>query len=255
MSPQAASVRCGLAVALGAVAMGCDLPPSRGAVGTIHAEVVAPADGRLERDGVIELALDALIEPRTLVGADAALVSGERELGVALRFEPVARILVADPAARLLDPDVDYVLRVEGPQGFDGALLEPVAFPLRVTRDLAVPPSAPSYAEVQVVLARCAPCHQPGRAELGLDVTDLEGTAIGVPADEVAQAGAGAGLGGALRIEPFHPERSYLLYKMMGEGPIVGAPMGASDAPDVPLDEASLRVVSRWIAGGARLEP
>jgi hypothetical protein len=212
----------------------CDLPPPPAAREPLQGRVVSPTDGRLERDGVVQISVSALIEPRSMLGADASLRSGERELGVGLAFDPVTRLLVADPTARLLDPDIDYRLHLEGPRGFDGA------------------PLAPTEDDVLAVLEGCRGCHEGPTAALGLDVTDLRRTAIGVPAAEVAGASFGRGLGGLQRIEAGHPERSYLVYKMLGEGPIVGATMGAEGSPDVPLPRASIAIVSRWIAAGAR---
>lgn len=233
----------------------CDLPPTPTAGEAPTVVAISPSEGSLARDGHVEIVLDRLIEPASLIGADASLRSGERELGVGLAFDPVSRVLVADPTARLLDPDLDYTLRVSGPRAFDGTPLAPVEHRLRVTRDLEPPPAVPSYDEVLAVLDGCRSCHEGPTAALGLDVRDLAGTAIGVPASEVSGAAFGRGLGGIQRIEPGHPERSYLVYKMLGEGPIVGAPMGDAASPDTPLARASIALLSRWIAAGARVPP
>lgn len=210
--------------------------------------MVAPLDGRLARDGDVVIAVGGLLAPSSLRGADAFLASGDLELGVVLRFEPVERRLTVTPTARLLDPDLDYTLHVRGLRGFEGELLSPIALPLRVTRARAPVEPAPSFREVESVLAGCRGCHEGATSVLGLDVSDLAHTAVGVAAVEVARGGP---LAGMRRIEPFHPERSYLVYKMLGEGPIVGAPMGSASAPDVPLPRAQIAIVSRWIAAGA----
>ena len=215
-----------------------------------RAVVVAPEDGLLARDGAVEIAVDGLLEPSSLIGADASLRSGDRELGVGLAFDPVTRVLTADPAPRLLDPDVDYVLHVSGLRSFEG-WVEPLEHPLRVVRRLEPARAVPRHEEALAALAGCRGCHEGPTAALGLDVTDLRGTAIGVPAVEVRGATFGRGLGGLERIEPGHPERSYLVYKMLGEGPIVGATMGDEAMPGEPLPRASISVVSRWIAAGA----
>lgn len=213
---------------------------------------MAPRGGELERDGNIELTLDALVSPSSLLTSSALLASGDRELGAYLRFDPVTRVLSVDPAPRLLDPEIDYRLVVEGPRGFDGAELEPISIPYRVVRRLAEPdPAPPTLDEVERVLAPCVPCHAGPEAALGLDVTDLPATAVGVPAAQMAGAAFDRGLGGTARIEPGHPERSYLVYKMLGEGPIRGATMGGAEEPDVPLPPGVTAVVSRWIAAGA----
>lgn len=231
--------------------IGCDLPPSPqvSSEQTIAGRVLAPTDGRLARDGSVSIAVDALIDPSSLFGADTTIRSGERELGVYLHFDPATRILLAHPAPSLLDPDLDYALRVAGPRTFDGRTLEPIELPLRVVRESAPVQPAPSHADVLEVLDGCRGCHEGATAAAGLDVTDLRGTAIGVRASELAPSSLGRE--GSLLIEPFHPERSDLVYKMLGEGPIVGAPMGTSDAPDVPLPRASIAIVTAWIAAGA----
>lgn len=207
----------------------------------------------LERDGVVLLRLDAAIDPHSLLTSEAAIRSGGRELGASLRYDPVGRALWVDPTPARLDPDLDYHFRVDGPTSFEGRRLAPSTFTLRVVDALAPPPPPPiAFDEVERVLAGCVPCHGPEQAVLGLDVTDLVGTAIGVPAREVRAATFGPSLAGVQRIEPYHPERSYLLYKMLGEGPIVGDVMGSAVAPGVPLEVADLSIVSRWIAEGAR---
>lgn len=253
-SPGSSTAGWALATGLWAA---CDLPPEPGDVpGEIRVLSVTPRGGELTRDGVVRLELDALVAPSSLQTSSALLASGDRELGARLAFDPVGRVLTLDPAARLLDPDIDYWLVVEGPRGFDGAELEPVSIPFRVLRATAGPaPVPPTLEEVQGALAPCAPCHAGPTAALGLDVTALERTAIGVSAVQTAGASLGRGLGGTLRIEPGHPERSYLLYKMLGEGPIVGAPMGAAESPDVPLPRETIALVSRWIAAGAPGDP
>jgi len=236
---------------------GCDLPPAAvGEAGEIRVRSVAPRGGELGRDGSVELTLDALVSPSSLLTSSALLASGDRELGASLRFDPVTRVLTVDPAPRLLDPDIDYRLVVEGPRGFDGAVLEPISIPYRVLRRLTDPePAPPTLDDVERALAPCVPCHAGPEAALGLDVTDLGLTAVGVPATQMAGAAFDRGLGGTARIEPGHPERSYLVYKMLGEGPIRGAPMGGSDAPDVPLPRETIALVSRWIAAGASAAP
>ncbi len=230
----------------------CDLPPDRVvSEETVASTLLFPTDGRLARDGAFTIEVGGLLEPTSLFGVDATLTSGERELGVALRFDPVTRILVADPDAALLDPDLDYVLRVSGPVDFEGRPLEPIEERVRVVREQAPPePEAPGFDEVSRVLEGCRSCHAGPTAALGLDVDDLVGTAIGVRSAEVAPSNFGRD-GTAMLIDPGHPERSYLVYKMLGEGPIAGAPMGAEGSPDVPLSRDAIGIVSRWIAAGA----
>jgi hypothetical protein len=215
---------------------------------------VEPSDV-LPRDGDVRLTVDAAIDPFSLLTSDVAIRSGDRELGGGLRYDPVWRELWIDPAPARLDPEIDYLFRVDGPTSFEGRRLGPSTFWLRVVDELAPPPPPPvPFEEVERALAGCVACHGPERAVLGLDVTDLAGSAIGVPAEQVRASTFGPALTGLRRIEPGHPERSYLLYKMLGEGPIVGAPMGDGSAPDHPIDRLVIARVSTWIAEGAHID-
>ncbi len=233
---------------------GCDLPPPARSRAPIRVVSFRP-EAAIPRDGTVVLVLDGLLDPSSLPASSASLASGSRELGAGLSFDPVRRELTVDPLPRLLDPDIDYVLEVDGPVGFDGGRLDPVSLPIRVTRDLAPPPEpAPSFAEVSEVLSGCRDCHSGATAALGFDVDDLEHTAIGVPALQTQGAAFARGLGGTMRIEPGRPERSYLVYKLLGEGPILGAPMGDAASPDVPLPREAIAIVARWIAAGAHVE-
>jgi hypothetical protein len=227
--------------------LACDLPPASAPVeGTVTASVVDPSDGILPRDGSVAIAVGGLLDPVSLYGADALIRSGDRELGVVLRFDPATRILIADPTPALLDPDLDYTLHVAGPRDFEGRPMETIDARFRVVRDRSSPEREADFDAVTRVLAGCRGCHEGPTAAMGLDVTDLRRTAIGVRSSEIAPSQP------SLRIiEPGHPERSYLVYKMLGEGPIVGAPMGAIEAPDEPLPRAAIATITRWIARGA----
>ena len=229
------------------VAVSCDLPPpSRAIEGSVAARVVDPSDGILPRNGSVAIAVSGLLDPASLYGADALIRSGDRELGVVLRFDPATRVLIADPAPALLDPELDYTLHVGGPRDFEGRPMETVEARFRVVRDLATHERDADFEAVTRVFEGCRSCHEGPAAALGLDVTDLRRTAIGVRPSEIAASQS------SLRIiEPGHPERSYLVYKMLGEGPIVGAPMGAIEAPDEPLPRAAIATITRWIARGA----
>lgn len=234
---------------------GCDIPPATAlSPPPITTLRWYPSDV-LPRDGTVLVEIDAALDPYSLLGSDVAVRSGDRQLGASLRYDPVWRTLYIDPVPELLDPDVDYVFFVDGPTSFDGRRLGPSTFRLRVTEALATPgPDPVRFEEVRRALSGCEPCHGPERAVLGLDVTDLRGTAVGVPAEEVRSAAFGPALVGTQRIEPHHPERSYLLYKMLGEGPIVGDVMGAADTPGVSLSRTDVGVISRWIAEGAHVD-
>jgi hypothetical protein len=188
---------------------------------------------------------------------------------LATRFDPVARILHAEPfTGRPLEPNVVYRLQVAGVEDLDGrAMAEPVEIQFEtgaVEGPLPEPPEPVSWATVSPILtAHCtgAGCHGPSRAALGLDLSNgpaVRETALGVPSTQVASGSPGAeGVAGArglvglpivdAQVDRGRPETSYLVYKVLGDPHILGDPM----PPDAPLSGASIRRLTGWIAGGA----
>lgn len=242
-----------LAAALGA----CDVPSGAPTSAEPIVVLTAAPSGEVARDVSFELELSGLVTPDSTSLGAAFVWSGGLPTATRLAFDPVRRVLTIDPRS-LLDPELDYRLTLEGIEGLDGGAGVPFAMPFRTTRALVGgSASGPSVDEVLAVLDGCTACHGGDEPVLGLDLGSREGlarTALGVPSTEAERFGVGPGLAGLARVEVGHPERSYLVYKMLGEGPIVGLPMGDASTPDEPLPRERIELVSRWIASGAPLE-
>lgn len=92
---------------------------------------------------------------------------------------------------------------------------------------------------------------------MGMDLGSPEGlraTVLDEPAREVATSGVPranvSGLVGLSRIQRFRPERSYLLYKLVGDPHVLGAPMPFGGPP---LDPEDVATIVAWIRAGAPL--
>jgi hypothetical protein len=95
--------------------------------------------------------------------------------------------------------------------------------------------------------ARCASCHNDsGVADLDLSSADsVAATALGVPS---------TGWPDWKRITASRPGESYLIYKIIGDERISGAPMPRSwddDDPAPPLHAEDQEAIVDWIASGA----
>lgn len=219
-----------------------------------------PADGAagVSRSPVLRVAFDRPLSPRALDGESVALRSGDRTSAVRVWLDPASRTLEARPE-RALDPEIDYRFEVAGLPDVDGFRGEPVVVHFSTgLADVAAPEPSATWADVEAVLSRCAPCHSGASAPQGLDLSSsaaIRETALGVPAREVRTSGApgtsAPGLVGLARIEPGHAERSYLVWKILGDPHIVGARMPYGEEP---LDPSEVDVVVRWIRSGAPTE-
>jgi hypothetical protein len=180
-----------------------------------------------------------------------------------LRYDPAASevVLQLDPSD--VQPGLEYVMSVlPSITSWDGIpLAEGRSFRVRFTDAPAgPPPEAPSFSrDVLPRLRRScglAGCHAASGAALGLDLSSGEGvrrTAIGVIASAWPAVAGDVDRGniqwsGLHRIAPGAPGESYLLYKVLGVGPVRGARMPRGAAPWTQYDA---RVVSDWIAAGA----
>jgi hypothetical protein len=94
---------------------------------------------------------------------------------------------------------------------------------------------------------RCAipGCHDSSGqdADLTLDADHAYAQLVGVPPSNGAASAAGL-----LRVEPGHPENSFLLIKLNGPSKDEGVRMPATGAPLTP---AQIQLIHDWIAGGA----
>ena len=94
--------------------------------------------------------------------------------------------------------------------------------------------------EVFSVSCALAGCHAGGAPQAGLDLSPTAAYAATVRAPATQRAEMA-------RIEPFDPDRSYLLLKLRGDPSIIGSRMPLSGAgPD-----AQVQVVVDWVRRGA----
>lgn len=177
-------------------------------------------------------------------------------------------LFIAD--TRALRPSLQYNLALTaGLRAWDGAALEnPLTLRFAPGAMVATPPRViPSLARAVAPLlaARCATagCHGGAEPVMGLDLSSPDAivrTALRVPARERPAPSASAVApgdprwGAMARIDPGNaagqglPEYSYLVYKVLGDGPVIGARM-PPEGPALSDEETSL--IADWIAGGA----
>ena len=94
---------------------------------------------------------------------------------------------------------------------------------------------------------------------MGLDLSSAEGmsrSAIGVLSRQNPSMTGGIDRtepqwSGIPRIAPGEPEQSYMVYKMLGAGPMRGSPMPFNGPLISPIDQLQ---ISRWIRQGARVD-
>lgn len=220
-----------------------------------------PADGAIgvTRDPLIRIEFDRPLSARALATAEIRLRSGEVGIGIEVETDPISHSLEVRVLRPLL-PEVAYVLEVEMPEDLDGNVGDAVE--LRFTTsddDTPVPVRTATWADVEPTFRLCAACHDASEPPMGMDLSTPEAiarTALGVPARQVAVAdgatAASAGLTGMARIEPGRPDRSYLVYKVLGDPHILGERMPRSLDP---LSPAEIEALGLWIRAGAPLGP
>ena len=117
------------------------------------------------------------------------------------------------------------------------------------------PPPAPTFADIAPIFpARCASnCHADPdggclpapAAGVSLCLAEARQALVNVPSREVAKL---------VLVSPFSAARSYLMRKLIPDGPAGGpipGTVGEREPPDEPLSEDQLRAISDWIDGGA----
>lgn len=218
----------------------------------------------------LTVTFDRLLAPSTVHGGSVQVRSGVIGIFGGLRYDPVRRTVTFVPDARAFRRTLQYEFVVNATvRAWDGApLVSPVNVRFMPGDTVTVPPrDTPSLArEVAPLLsARCATagCHRPPSPVMGLDLSSTSGilrSTVGVIArqrplpapggDEYTDPawaalqridrGSIAGLG--------RPEYSYLVYKILGEGPIVGQRMPPEGDALTPTEQTR---ISDWIAAGA----
>jgi hypothetical protein len=192
-----------------------------------------------------------------------------------VRYDPARRRVVFAPTRGQMIPRVVYEFSVgTGLLAWDGAPLATRLLERFFVDESSDPPAAPPTrpalrADVMPVFVNhcaVAGCHAGANPRMGLDLSTAEAvqaTAVGVLARETVSDPSASGPAysdprwGALdRVDPGiavdngEPAYSYLVYKILGDGPISGAQM--PPPPDrAPLTRDEIILVSDWIARGA----
>ncbi len=222
-----------------------------------------PEDGAsgVDRDGEIRVRYDRRLAPWTVHRGTVRVGSGPSNAFLSVRYDPVRLEIVARPFSRPLVSNVVYSLFVEGARDLDGVPVEPFESSFSTGALEGEPPRSGStpWSEVEpIVMRACAECHDENDP-MGLDLSTPQGwreTAFGVPAVQTGgrEAFPERGLGGLPRVDLIagagRPSTSYLIYKLVGDSHILGAPM----PPEEPLSVAEIAAIADWILGGAHFE-
>ena len=226
----------------------------------------------IARDAPIGFETDRLLSPHSITRGTVGITSAGVGVFGLLRYDPSRRRVEFAPISGSTFASTEYQLIVrETILAWDGA---PLGTPLVIsfeTSDQAYvqppPPDSPrlSVDVVPLLARRCATagCHASTDAVLNLDLSSaaaIRRTAIHVLASELAASGDVATRsdpqwGELARVDPGItpgfglPGYSYLVYKIIGDGPIVGDRM--PPPPLAPLTNDEISLVSDWIARGA----
>jgi hypothetical protein len=252
--------------------LGCDfaVPEPDAAAWQLHS---VPADGDVDvpRAGRLVVSLDRLIVPQSAASAGVRLRSGRVNVPLTFRVQPVERELWLDVDPRTpLDPQVSYELKVDGLLDLDGA---PQPEPYQITFQTgtalghAAADPSPDVPEILGLFAqRCAQraCHGDDAPASGVNLASARGiqtTAIGQRSHTPAGTTGEEGVRGSrwltgLRVVDVvagrgDPATSQLIYKLLGDPHVYGAPMPPGGTP---LSRRQLLAVSAWISAGAPLQ-
>lgn len=213
------------------------------------------------------MTFDRLLSPSTVSRGSFRLTTGSVGVFVGTTYDPARRRVVLGLNPGDLRPGLEYVLTVtDAVRGWDGSsLASPYVVRFRAGERVTVDrPDAPTLGAVAALFSRrCvdAGCHVGPTPAMGLDLSSaaaIRRTALGAPS--VERPGPVSGntdprWGALLRVDPGvaggvgQPGYSYLLYKILGDGPMLGERMPRG-AP--PLSDDEVALVSDWIAAGAR---
>lgn len=270
----ASALRTLACAALFCAALGCDVPQPRVEEGP-RLLAVTPLDGAegVSRRTRVVFTFDRALQPSSVTSTSAVLVSGSRAMPVTRWVDPVSRTLTLEltGTAELL-PDLRFRAVVDGVRDLDGRVAEriEIAFRTGTSSREPEPRPAPSFREIvePLLRERCASegCHGGATPVLGLDLSSgdaIARSAIAVPSVEAGEpplpGSTLPGLGGMRRIEASagvgFPERSYLVYKILGDPHVVGERMPPpSDAGGPGLSETEQQLIADWIRAGASLD-
>ncbi len=207
----------------------------------------------------IWLWFDRPLWPRSVNRGTVTLQSGEVSLTPRLRYDPAQRAVRVELDPDDVRTDVEYLLVLRaGVSSWDGATATALAT-LRVRftdRPAAAQHAVSLRRDVAPALAAAcgsASCHGGAEPVMGLDLSSADAllrTTVGRPSREWSASSVGGQFywGGLALIEPGAPGESFLVYKLIGDGPMRGARMPRGAAP---LDPTLVQQVSDWIAAGA----
>jgi hypothetical protein len=268
-----------LAASLAVAVVACDLaPPPRDERGPLVVES-SPGDGAtgVSRRGPFVARFDRLLLPRTVSRATVRLESGVVRPLLSVRYDVLARSVVAVPLdGAPIEAETGWRLVVDGVEDLEGRPMDaPLTIAFRTGSDPGPTPEPlprVDYAEVAPIFAaHCAgeTCHGPGPSAIGLDLSSPAGiraTAINRPARSLASGVLGAeGGAGAPRLVALpiveviagrgRPETSYLVYTVLGDPSLPGSPMppAVRDDPAAALTPAERETLVAWIHAGAPL--
>lgn len=246
-----------------ASASACDVAPAApgGAPRLVATSAIAGDRGfaELTVGEPIALWFDRPLWPRSINRATITVQSGGVSLTPRLRYEPVqhaVRVLV-DPAE--VRDDLEYELSVRGGiTAWDGAVATGQAtLRLRFVRRTPVATRSVSfrYEVAPLLRERCASaaCHGGAQPAMGVDLSSPEAivrTTVAAPSRLWSGFPPGGDFywAGMSLVERGSPGESFLLYKLLGDGPMRGAQMPRGAAP---LSASELQRISDWIAEGA----
>lgn len=246
-----------------ASASACDVAPAapRDAPRLVAASAI-PGDrgfAELTAGEPIALWFDRPLWPRSINRATITVQSGGVSLTPRLRYEPVqhaVRVLIDAGEVR---EDLEYELTVRGGiTAWDGAIATGLAtFRLRFVRRAPVATRSVSFRDeiAPLLQERCASavCHGGAQPAMGLDLSSPEAivrSTVAAPSRLWSGSAPGGEFywSGMSLVERGAPGESFLLYKLLGDGPMRGAQMPRGAAP---LSASDLQRISDWIAEGA----
>ncbi len=223
----------------------------------------------LARGAPVGFTTDRLLSPRTVSRATVGIQSGGQGIYGSLRYDPARRraLFVPHPDDVIFEGTEYQLVITVGLAAWDGT---PMADPAQhsfltasATYVAPAPPDGPRLSRdvAPLLAAMCASsgCHGGANVAMGLDLSSaasLRRTALGVMSRERPANSAGE----STRTDPAwssleridgqgDPAYSYLVYKIIGDGPIRGDRM--PPPPLAPLTQAEIERVSDWIARGA----
>jgi hypothetical protein len=203
-------------------------------------------------DKVIRVGFSDHVDGHSVRRSRFKLYSGPLSLWVMAYYDPVRQRLSVWPSAPMWKNSNWGLELLEGLTGLDGSPVEPVLvteFRTGAGGGDNLPFPALNYEEFvkPVFDAHCATCHGGIGPMAELDLSSADG---------IATTTLGVGSTGWPtwnRITAARPGESYLLYKIIGDERITGAPMPRAwdeSEPAAPLHVEDQRAVVDWIASG-----